>query len=59
MQSYAQTTGLSWQTHSAALEKIKADVNQLQQNMRGSTVTQNRSQRLAAGSNRSHYHARE
>jgi chromosome segregation ATPase len=35
MQSYAQSTGLSWQTHSAALEKIKADVNQLQQNMRG------------------------
>ncbi len=35
MQSYAQTTGLSWQTHSAALEKIKADVNELQQNMRG------------------------
>ena len=35
MQSYAQNTGLSWQTHSAALEKIKADVNALQQNMRG------------------------
>lgn len=35
MQSYAQTAGLSWQTHSAALEKIKADVNELQQNMRG------------------------
>jgi hypothetical protein len=35
MQSYTQTTGLSWQTHSAALEKIKADVNELQQNMRG------------------------
>ncbi len=35
MQSYAQTTGLSWQTHSTALEKIKADVNELQQNMRG------------------------
>ena len=35
MQSYAQTTGLSWQTHSAALEKIKADVNTLQENMRG------------------------
>jgi hypothetical protein len=35
MQSYAQTTGLSWQTHSTALEKIKADVNTLQQNMRG------------------------
>jgi gas vesicle protein len=35
MQSYAQTTGLSWQTHSAALEKIKTDVNELQQNMRG------------------------
>jgi lambda repressor-like predicted transcriptional regulator len=35
MESYAQNAGLSWQTHSAALEKIKADVNQLQQNMRG------------------------
>jgi hypothetical protein len=35
MQSYTQTTGLSWQTHSTALEKIKADVNELQQNMRG------------------------
>jgi hypothetical protein len=35
MQSYAQTTGLSWQTHSTALEKIKGDVNELQQNMRG------------------------
>ena len=35
VQSYAQTAGLSWQTHSAALEKIKADVNALQQNMRG------------------------
>jgi hypothetical protein len=35
MQSYAQTTGLSWQTHAAALEKIKTDVNELQQNMRG------------------------
>jgi hypothetical protein len=35
MQSYAQTTGLSWQTHSTALEKIKTDVNELQQNMRG------------------------
>jgi hypothetical protein len=35
MESYAQTTGLSWQTHSTALEKIKADVNTLQQNMRG------------------------
>ncbi len=35
MQSYAQAAGLSWQTHSTALEKIKADVNTLQQNMRG------------------------
>lgn len=35
MQSYTQTTGLSWQTHSTALEKIKTDVNDLQQNMRG------------------------
>jgi hypothetical protein len=35
MQSYALTTGLSWQTHVATLDKIKADVNELQQNMRG------------------------
>lgn len=35
MESYAQNTGLSWQTHSMALEKIKSDVNELQQNMRG------------------------
>jgi hypothetical protein len=35
MESYAQTAGLSWQTHSAALQKIKADVNTLQENMRG------------------------
>jgi hypothetical protein len=35
MQSYALTTGLNWQTHAATLEKIKADVNELQQNMRG------------------------
>jgi hypothetical protein len=34
-ESYAQNTGMSWQTHSTALEKIKADVNTLQQNMRG------------------------
>jgi hypothetical protein len=33
MQSYS--TGLSWQTHSTTLEKIKGDVNLLQQNMRG------------------------
>ncbi len=35
MESYSQNTGLSWQTHSTALEKIKGDVNELQQNMRG------------------------
>jgi hypothetical protein len=35
MESYAQTAGLSWQTHSAGLQKIKADVNTLQENMRG------------------------
>jgi hypothetical protein len=35
MQSYAQNTGLSWQTHSATLETIKADVNKLQENTRG------------------------
>lgn len=35
METYAQNTGLSWQTHSTTLEKIKSDVNELQQNMRG------------------------
>ena len=35
MESYAQNTGLSWQTHSVTLGKIKDDVNELQQNMRG------------------------
>ena len=35
MLSYARNTGLSWQTHAATLEKIKADVNTLQENMRG------------------------
>jgi len=35
MESYGQNAGLSWQTHSAMLDKIKADVNALQQNMRG------------------------
>ena len=35
MESYALTSGLSWKTHSAALEKIKTDVNALQENMRG------------------------
>jgi hypothetical protein len=35
MESYTRNSGLSWQTHSTTLEKIKADVNELQQNMRG------------------------
>jgi hypothetical protein len=35
MQSYAQNAGLTWTTHAAALDKIKSDVNELQQNMRG------------------------
>jgi len=35
MEGYGQNGGLSWQTHTAALEKIKADVNLLQQNIRG------------------------
>ena len=35
MESYGQNSGLSWQTHSATLGKIKDDVNELQQNMRG------------------------
>jgi hypothetical protein len=35
MESFVRGTGLSWQSHSAALQKIKADVNTLQQNMRG------------------------
>jgi hypothetical protein len=35
METYARTSGPSWKTHASALEKIKADVNELQQNMRG------------------------
>jgi chromosome segregation ATPase len=35
MESYARSSGLSWQTHAATLDKIKTDVNELQQNMRG------------------------
>jgi len=35
VESYALTSGLSWQTHSAVLAKIKNDVNELQENMRG------------------------
>lgn len=35
MESYSKATGLSWQTHSQALSKIKDDVNKLQANMRG------------------------
>jgi hypothetical protein len=34
MQSFTQSN-VSWQTHSAALAKISADVNTLQENMRG------------------------
>lgn len=35
MESFTRNNGLSWQTHSTTLEKIKTDVNELQQNMRG------------------------
>jgi hypothetical protein len=35
MESYARTPQLSWQTHASVLEKIKVDVNALQDNMRG------------------------
>jgi hypothetical protein len=35
MEAYARASGPSWKTHASALEKIKADVNELQQNMRG------------------------
>jgi hypothetical protein len=35
MEAYGQNGGLNWQSHSAALDKIKADVNSLQENMRG------------------------
>jgi len=34
MQSYSRSK-LDWQTHSAVLEQIKADVNKLQESMRG------------------------
>jgi chromosome segregation ATPase len=35
MESYTRRSGLNWETHAETLEKIKADVNELQQNMRG------------------------
>jgi hypothetical protein len=35
METYTRTGGPSWKTHPSALEKIKADVNESQQNMRG------------------------
>jgi hypothetical protein len=35
MESYGTNSALSWASHSAALDKIKADINELQQNMRG------------------------
>jgi lambda repressor-like predicted transcriptional regulator len=35
MESYTRNNGLSWQTHATTLEKTRADVNELQQNMRG------------------------
>src|SRR5580658_5731839 len=35
MESYSRAGGPSWKTHGSALEKIKADVNELQENMRG------------------------
>jgi hypothetical protein len=35
MESYARANGPSWQAHASSLAKMKADVNELQQNMRG------------------------
>jgi hypothetical protein len=35
METYTRAGGPSWKTHVSALEKIKTDVNALQQNMRG------------------------
>jgi hypothetical protein len=35
MESYARSSGPSWQTHANALAGIKTDVNKLQENMRG------------------------
>jgi hypothetical protein len=35
METYARAGGPSWKTHASSLEKIKGDVNELQQNMRG------------------------
>ena len=35
MESYARPRGPSWHSHAEILDKIKADVNQLQENMRG------------------------
>ena len=35
MESYTRRSRLNWETHAETLEKIKRDVNELQQNMRG------------------------
>jgi hypothetical protein len=35
MQSFGFKSGLNWQTHQEVLDRIKADVNELQQSMRG------------------------
>ena len=35
MESFSRSGGPSWQTHAKTLEVIKADVNKLQENMRG------------------------
>ena len=59
MESYAQNTGLSWQTHSTALEKIKADVNDTAAEHAGLAIAPDRGQSLATGSNRSHNRVRE
>ena len=50
MQSYSRSK-LDWQTHSAVLEQIKADVNKLQENMRVA-IAPERSQPLATGCDR-------
>jgi chromosome segregation ATPase len=35
MESYTRRSRLNWETHAETLEKIKRDVNELQENMRG------------------------
>ena len=59
MQSYAQTTGLSWQTHSTARRENQDGCQSAAAEHARFTITQNRSESLATGSNRPHHRSHE